>query len=169
MPKKFKSIFWATAMQTQMKRLVLWIDWRSRIKQSWHSSNSRSVCALTILFNFVCALHHKAKPSQVLELHWFGPLCRQGRRNSGKAIGAVKEMRALETYKNQKSRYQCAFFQYNIYLTNLNFCTRRFLWKHDNTSKRNEHVCCKTNTQTKLMKQNMAWNVSVVIKWSLKF
>ena len=39
---------------------------------------------------------------------------KQGSRNSSKAGGAVKELRAIETWKKQKERYQlCLFLQSN--------------------------------------------------------
>jgi len=34
----------------------------------------------------------------------------QGRRRSGRTAGAEKELRAMETYKKQKNRYQLCLF-----------------------------------------------------------
>jgi len=46
--------------------------------------------------------------------------CKQGRQNSGRAGGAVQELRAMEACKNQTNRYQLCLFlrSNNVDLTN---------------------------------------------------
>jgi len=54
----------------------------------------------------------------------------QGRRSSGRAGYAVKELSAMETYKKQKNRYQlCLFvFSNNVDLKNNNKNFRKPFW-----------------------------------------